>query len=94
MGLGDLARYREPQARTGGYSNERYDRLIDGAQEERDPAARMDLMLEAEKLLVEEDAGCAPMFFEGEVRLIEPFIKDFVYQPYGGSLDVKLWRVS
>jgi oligopeptide transport system substrate-binding protein len=79
---------------TGGYSNERYDRLIDGAQKEPDPAARMDLMLEAEKLLIEEDAGCAPMIFEGEVRLIEPFIKDFVYQPYGGALDVKLWRVS
>jgi hypothetical protein len=34
------------------------------------------------------------MIFEGEVRLIEPFIKDFVYIPYGSSLDVKLWRVT
>jgi hypothetical protein len=34
------------------------------------------------------------MVFEGEVRLIETFIKDFVYQPYGGALDVKLWRVT
>jgi hypothetical protein len=34
------------------------------------------------------------MVFEGEVRLIEPFVKNFVYLPYGGALDMKLWRVS
>jgi oligopeptide transport system substrate-binding protein len=79
---------------TGGYRNERYDQLIDQAQAETDEARRMELLQEAERLLIEEDAGCAPMFFEGEVRLIEPFIKNFVYQPYGGSLDVKLWQVS
>jgi oligopeptide transport system substrate-binding protein len=79
---------------TGGYSNERYDELIDGAQAETGTARRMQLMLEAERLLIEDDAGLAPMIFEGEVRLIEPFIMDFVYQPYGGSLDVKLWRVT
>jgi len=79
---------------TGHYSNERYDQLIEQAKKETDEDERMDLMLEAERLLVEEDAGCAPMVFEGEVRLIETFIKNFVYQPYGGALDVKLWRVS
>jgi oligopeptide transport system substrate-binding protein len=51
-------------------------------------------LLEAEKVLIEEDAGVAPIYFEGTSRLIEPYIKDFVYQPYGGALDVKLWRVS
>ena len=45
-------------------------------------------------LAISEDAGLAPMFFEGEVRLIEAFVENFVYQPYGGSLDVKLWRVG
>jgi oligopeptide transport system substrate-binding protein len=79
---------------TGGYSNERYDALISQAKKETDQAKRMDLLLEAERLLIAEDASCAPMIFEGEVRLIEPYIKDFVYQPYGGSLDVKLWRVT
>jgi oligopeptide transport system substrate-binding protein len=79
---------------TGHYSNERYDQLIAQAKKETDEDERMDLMLEAERLLVEEDAGCAPMVFEGEVRLIETFIKNFVYQPYGGALDVKLWRVT
>jgi oligopeptide transport system substrate-binding protein len=79
---------------TGGYEDERYDELIDGAQSETDEERRMQLMIEAERLLISEDAGLAPMFFEGEVRLIEPFVENFVYQPYGGALDVKLWRVG
>jgi oligopeptide transport system substrate-binding protein len=79
---------------TGGYKNERYDRLIDQAQTETDVARRMDQMLEAERLLVEEDAGLAPMYYQGTTRLIETFVKDFVYHQYGGSLDLKLYRVQ
>ncbi len=84
----------ESSFNTGAYSNERYDRLIRQAKEEADPARRMDLMLEAERLLIEEDAGTVPMFFQGTTRLIEPFIKNFVYHNYGGSLDIKLWRIQ
>jgi oligopeptide transport system substrate-binding protein len=79
---------------TGGYSNPDYDELIAQAQTETDTATRMDLLREAERLLVEEDAGVAPIYFEGTSRLIEPFIKDFVYQPYGGSLTVRLYRIQ
>ena len=79
---------------TGGYSNERYDELISQAQTETDEARRMELMQEAERLLVEEDAGVAPIFFEGTTRLIETSIKDFVYQPYGGSLTLRLYRIQ
>ena len=79
---------------TGGYKNERFDRLIDQARTETDVARRMDQMLEAERLLVEEDAGLAPMIYQGSTRLIETFIKGFIYHQYGGSLDLKLYRVQ
>jgi oligopeptide transport system substrate-binding protein len=79
---------------TGGYSNERYDALISQAKKETDQAKRMDLLLEAEKVLIEEDAGVAPIYFEGTSRLIEPYIKDFVYQPYGGSLTIRLYKIQ
>jgi oligopeptide transport system substrate-binding protein len=79
---------------TGRYSNQRYDQLIEQAKAEANPAQRMDMMLEAERILIEEDAGTAPLFFEGVTRLIEPFIKNFVYHNYGGALDIKLWRVQ
>jgi oligopeptide transport system substrate-binding protein len=79
---------------TGKYSNERYDELIAQAQEEIDADTRMDQMEEAERLLIEEDAGVAPIYFEGTTRLVSPFIKGFVYQPYGGALTVRLYRIQ
>jgi oligopeptide transport system substrate-binding protein len=78
---------------TGGYANEQYDQLITQAQEETDEAARMDLMLEAERVLVVEDAGCAPMFFEGISWLIEPSIQNFTYYRSGGNA-IKFWRIQ
>jgi oligopeptide transport system substrate-binding protein len=84
----------ESSFNTGDYENPRYDQLIDGAQEESDPARRMDMMMEAERILIAEDAGVAPMFFSGVTRLIEPFIKNFVYHNYGGAFDLKLYRIQ
>jgi oligopeptide transport system substrate-binding protein len=79
---------------TGGYSNERYDELIEQAQAATDEDEHMDLMLEAEKLLLEEDAAVAPVRYDGDVWLVEPFIKGYVYQPYGGSMTVRLYKIQ
>jgi oligopeptide transport system substrate-binding protein len=78
---------------TGGYANEQYDQLITQAQEETDEATRMDLMLEAERVLVVEDAGTAPMFFEGISWLIEPSIENFTYYRSGGNA-IKFWSIQ
>jgi hypothetical protein len=43
---------------------------------------------------VTEDAGCAPIYFQGQARLQKPFITRYVNQPYGGGRDLSLWRVS
>ena len=79
---------------TQGYSNDQYDRLIADAKEESDAAARMDMLLEAERILVEEDAATAPMFFQGQARLQKPFITRYVDHPYGGGIDLSLWEVQ
>src|SRR5215218_581607 len=76
-----------------GYKNERYDQLINDAKNETDSAKRMDMLLEAEKLLVEEDAAVAPWRFYGSAYLVEPNIT-FVNQPYGGGKDYSLWKLS
>lgn len=78
---------------TQSYQNDRYDELVGGAQAETDFARRMDMLIEAEKVLVEEDAACAPMFYEGQVRLVEPSIKNFVYYRSGGYA-MKEWRLE
>jgi len=79
---------------TGKYANDRYDELITQAQEEPDAAARLEIMQEAERLLVEEDAGAGPMFFDYDSNLIKPNIKNFVDHPYGGGIDISLWRLE
>jgi oligopeptide transport system substrate-binding protein len=76
------------------YKNPRYDQLIEGAREETDAGRRMDMMLEAERILVEEDAGTAPMYFEGEAHLIRPAIKNYVDHQYGAGLDVYWWKLE
>jgi oligopeptide transport system substrate-binding protein len=76
------------------YSNPDYDKLISSAREELNQTKRMDMLEEAEKILVTEDAGCAPIFFQGQARLQKPYITRYVNQPYGGGRDISLWRVS
>ena len=79
----------------GHYKNERYDQLINDAKEEPDAAKRMDMLLEAEKILVEEDAALAPWRFYGQAFLVDPeTIARFVYQPYGGGKDYSLWKLA
>ena len=79
----------------GHYKNERYDQLISGAKEEADEAKRMDMLLEAEKILVEEDAAMAPWRFYGSAYLVDPeTISRFDNQPYGGGKDYSLWKLA
>ena len=76
------------------YENPRYDELINGAQEETNLDRRMDMMMEAEKILVEQDAATAPMYFEGEAHLLRPAISNYVDHQYGAGLDVYWWKLE
>src|SRR5918994_1853533 len=80
---------------TSNYENERYGQLISGAREEADPARRMDMLMEAERILVEEDAAIAPVYFEGEAHLVRPSIQDtYVDHRYGGGDDMRWWKLE
>jgi len=77
------------------YNNPRYDQLVTDAQTETDFAKRMDMLLEAERVLIEEDAAIAPQYFEGEVHLVRPSLQDsYVDHPYGGGQDMKWWKLE
>ena len=80
---------------TFNYKNARYDELISGAKEETDDAKRMDMLLEAEKILVAEDAAISPWRFYGAAYLVNPdTISRFVEQPYAGGKDYSLWKLA
>ena len=67
----------------GGYSNKRYDDLINTAMSTDDNNVRMQAMHEAEKILIQEDMGAIPIYFFTEPLLVNPKLKDVVYNPLG-----------
>jgi oligopeptide transport system substrate-binding protein len=75
------------------YKNARYDQLINSAQTETDEQVRMDKLIEAEKLLVGEDAAIASVYFEGIAYLLRPSIKNYVVHPTG-PVELKYVRVG
>jgi oligopeptide transport system substrate-binding protein len=78
---------------TFNYKNARYDELIAGAKKETDDAKRMDMLLEAEKVLVADDAAISPWRFYGQAYLVNAeVISKYVEQPYGGGKDYSLWK--
>jgi oligopeptide transport system substrate-binding protein len=80
---------------TSNYENERYGQLISDAREEVDPARRMDMLLEAERILVEDDAATAGVYFEGEAHLVRPALQEnYVDHRYGGGFDIKWWKLE
>lgn len=75
------------------FSNARYDELVQGAQSEKDEDKRMQMMLEAEKILFDE-AVLAPEYFEALVGLKKPHLKNFTKHPYGPDPDWKYARLE
>ncbi|CAE7790890.1 oppA [Symbiodinium necroappetens] len=55
-----------------GYSNPAYDALLDRADAERDPAARMEILREAERMIVEEELPIVPFWHYNYVYLFDP----------------------
>jgi oligopeptide transport system substrate-binding protein len=54
------------------YASTRHDGYLDKASEERDPAERMKLLAEAERIAVEEDAAVLPIFHYTQYYLFDP----------------------
>lgn len=54
------------------FSSPRYDSLLEAAADESDPAARMKLLAEAERLLVEEEMPVLPLFHYMQFYLFDP----------------------
>jgi oligopeptide transport system substrate-binding protein len=83
----DLFLSSTPIYRTG-FKNARFDQLITDAKEEADQAKRMQMMLEAEKILIDE-AVIVPEYYRTRARLIKPYLKNFVANLFGGEPNFK-----
>lgn len=74
-----------------GYSNPKYDKLIEDAKTTLagDPVARFEAMQEAERILLEEDAGIGPLFQRGTAQLQQPYVKNVFVNSFGPDYSYK-----
>jgi oligopeptide transport system substrate-binding protein len=66
------------------YESDEYDRLIKGAQTESNTDQRMQMMLDAEKVLI-EDAGTVPVYYAAVAGVKKPYFKGYTPHSFGGD---------
>lgn len=72
-----------------GYASAKYDQLVHAAMVEMDPVKRSQLMADAEKLLIVEDATIVPFFERGRAYLSASGLKGVVRQQIGADPDLR-----
>lgn len=65
------------------FDNEQYDTLIKTVQHESDPELRMQMMHDAEKILIQDSAAIAPIFFYTQPYVINENADGMFYTPLG-----------
>lgn len=73
----------------GNYNNEAYNKLITDARFSTDAQARLNMLLEAEKTLVEQDAVVSPLYYRGQAFLTKSYVKNLVAHPFGPPIEFK-----
>ena len=82
----DLFSSTTPTYNYGAYENEEYDALLTEAESGTvSEEVRWQDFLEAEKILIEEDMGCVPVYQSGGAMLISPDITGIVFHQVGGD---------
>lgn len=79
---------------TASYQSDRYDELVNDAKSETNNDRRMELMAEAEQILLEEDAVIGPIAHGASARLEKPYLENYVVHPYGASGEYKPLRLQ
>jgi len=75
------------------YQNKRYDQLINEAKVEPDEQVRMDNLIEAERLLIEDHVVVAPVYHQGSAVLVRPSVENWVQHPTG-TIEFKYVRLE
>jgi len=64
------------------WSNKQYDSLIEKAKKEVDTKKRMQYMIQAEKILM-QDYAIIPIYFYTKVYLLKDYVKNYYISPLG-----------
>lgn len=68
------------------YGNPKYDAYIEAARKETDPAKRMQIFHDAEKLMIDEDAAIAPIYFNTRPADVSKDLQGLVKTKLGFTL--------
>lgn len=71
----------------------KFEELTEQAQMEQDPEKRKALYKEAEKILVEEEARIAPIYYYTRVRVTKPWLTAH-FDKAGGNEPIYLWSID
>ncbi|MBB5181259.1 oligopeptide transport system substrate-binding protein [Planomicrobium koreense] len=71
------------------YHNPELDALVSQARTETDAAKRYEMLLNIEKILLEEDAAIAPLYQDGSAILMRDKIKGLIVHPTGATFSYK-----
>lgn len=74
---------------TGSYENTEYNQLIQQAQNETDASKRLEMLAEAEKILVEDDAAVAPLYQRSQSYLLNDRVQNVGLYPVGDHVSFK-----
>jgi oligopeptide transport system substrate-binding protein len=66
-----------------GYANPAYDKLISTASQQRTRAGMLRRMGDAERYLILDDVGVAPIYYVHEAILRKPYVRNMLITPYG-----------
>jgi oligopeptide transport system substrate-binding protein len=70
------------------YENPKYDALVKAAQNEPDAKKRMQMLVDAEKLLM-ADMPVGPVYFSASTSISKPYLKNWINRSTGADMDLK-----
>ena len=76
------------------YSNAEYDALIEQAEKTTDTNEKFKLLQQAEKIVLEEDAGVAPMYQRASNVLVADNVEGFTYHMVGPEYSYKFVKIT
>lgn len=83
-----------PNSFRGAYDSSEYRDLVYKAKKEKDENKRLDMLMKAEKVLLEKDAVLGPLYYEGSAYLEKKNVENLVNHPYGARLELKYVNVK
>lgn len=78
---------------SGGFQSDNYDQLYEQAEQERDEGRRMQLLADAERVLLEEEAHLTPLYYVGTAELRKPALQN-EKRSAQSTVEFKEWTID